>query len=253
MNILARKFVPLFIKYIKGHPQSDLVIPELQNWNFEEKSNSTASLLFNSIYRNLAKLTYEDELGKDLTGQMFSYWYYWQERLETLIMAGNSEWFDDVNTAYKEDLQDMIHQATTITIKELETQLGNNPEDWKWGRLHKASFTNPIRRFGFGKELLGAKSYSMDGSGETLHRARYNFNKPYEVDFMASLRMVADLSDDEKVMAIMAGGVTGRTFSKYMNNQLDDYFNGTIRYWWFSDQAIESHAQSKLEIVPLYR
>jgi penicillin amidase len=253
MNILARKFAPLFIKYLENHPKSDFIIKELQDWNFEEKSNSTASLLFNSIYRNLAKLTYQDELGEDLTNQMFSYWYYWQERLETLIISGDSEWFDDINTTEKEDLQNMIHQATTITMNELEEQLGNNPTDWKWGMLHKASFTNPIRRTGFGKSLLGAKSYSMNGSGETLHRARYNFNKPFEVDFMASLRMVADLNDDEKVMAIMAGGVTGRTFSKYMSNQLDDYFNGTIRYWWFSDKSIKSHSQSKLEIVPLSR
>jgi len=253
MNILARKFVPLFIKYLENHPKSDFIIKELQDWNFEEKSNSTASLLFNSIYRNLAKLTYQDELGTDLTNQMFSYWYYWQERLETLIVNGDSEWFDDVNTTGKEGLQDMIHQAATITMNELEEQLGNNPADWKWGMLHKASFTNPIRRSGFGKDFFGAKSFSMDGSGETLHRARFNFDKPFEVDFMASLRMVVDLNDDEKVMAIMAGGVTGRTFSKYMNNQLEDYFKGTIRYWWFSDKAIKTHSQSELEIVPLSR
>ena len=102
--------------------------------------------------------------------------------------------FDDVNTADKEDLQDMIHQATTITIKELETQLGNNPEDWKWGRLHKASFTNPIRRSGFGKELLGAKSYSMELQTQANQSSSW---------VVVTVKVVANVTQQVKIQPII--------------------------------------------------
>ena len=90
----------------------------------------------------------------------------------------------------------------------------------------------------------------MGGSGETLYRALYDFNNLDNVKYSAAMRMVADLGDNEKVAAVMHGGVTGRTFHPNLKNQLDAYHDGSKLYWWFSDKKIQEHKKSELLLVP---
>ena len=90
----------------------------------------------------------------------------------------------------------------------------------------------------------------MGGSGETLYRALYDFNNSDEIKYSAALRMVADLADGEKVVAVMHGGVTGRTFHPNFKDQIDTYHNGSKVYWWFSDKKIQEHKKSELTLIP---
>jgi len=66
----------------------------------------------------------------------------------------------------------------------------------------------------------------------------------------AALRMVADLADDEKVIAVLPGGVSGRAFTRNFVDQVDDYMSGEQNYWWFDDGLIDQHAQSVLTLLP---
>lgn len=90
----------------------------------------------------------------------------------------------------------------------------------------------------------------MGGSGETLYRGWYDFDTPYAVTHCASLRFVADMGDDEKLMAVLPGGVAGRTFHPHQKDLVDGFMDGSVQYWWFSDAAIKAHAQKTLTLVP---
>jgi len=168
-----------------------------------------------------------------------------------MIVAGNSRWFDIIATPdKKETLSELIQLAALKAKDELSNKLGNDINGWTWGKVHQLVYTNPIRRSGTGKKWLGGGSHPMGGSGETLYRGLYEFDKPGEIKIAAALRMVADLSDSEKVMAVINGGVTGRTFHPNFKNQIDIYHNGAKSYWWFSDKKIQEHKKSELTLVP---
>ena len=66
----------------------------------------------------------------------------------------------------------------------------------------------------------------MGGSGETLYRATYEFNEPFGVTVSASVRMVADLADEDKVLAVLPGGVAGRLFDPHYKDQIEAFMNG---------------------------
>ncbi len=111
-------------------------------------------------------------------------------------------------------------------------------------------FVSPIRRKGFGKRLLGGGSHPAPGSGETLYRGIYEFNYPYAIVASAALCMVADLSEADKVLAVLPGGVTGRVFHEHAKDQIKAYMNGEKVYWWFSDEAIKEHRRHTLLLNP---
>lgn len=62
--------------------------------------------------------------------------------------------------------------------------------------------------------------------------------------------MVSDLGDDEKILAVLPGGVSGRLFDPHVKDQIEPYMNGEKRYWWFSDQAIKEHGKYELVLQP---
>lgn len=127
---------------------------------------------------------------------------------------------------------------------------GIRAEKWQWGKLHTLELVNPIRRKGLGKTLLGTGPMPVGGSGETLYRGLYDFNTPFAVTHCASLRMVVDLSDRDKILAVLPGGVTGRTFDPHQRDQINAFMSGERRYWWFSDRAIDEHQTSKYVLNP---
>ena len=103
---------------------------------------------------------------------------------------------------------------------------------------------------GVGSAFLGGGAHPMDGSQETLYRASYDFNRPYDVTLSASLRMVADLGDNDKILAVLPGGVSGRQFTGHYRDQIKPFVNGEKRYWWFSDREIANHAKTEQKLVP---
>jgi penicillin amidase len=168
-----------------------------------------------------------------------------------MLLAGESPWFDDVSTpAFREARDDLLHRAGQEAIRELGPRYGGDPEGWRWGRMHRLTLVSPIRREGFAAALLGGGSHAMGGSQETLSRAAYDYNRPYDVSLSASLRMVMDLGDPDKVLAVLPGGVSGRLFDPHSKDQVEPFMNGEVRSWWFSDRKIRENARTIQLLLP---
>lgn len=251
LNLLAKRVAPLMAKALAADPATKGLANILAAWDFVDDKDAAAPLIFQALMRSFALKVYADELGEDLARRMLANWYFWQQRMEHMILAGDSPWFDDTRTAdVHEKASDLWVAAGKAVLAELGPALGNDVAAWRWGDVHRLTLVHPLRREGLGSGLLGGGSHEMGGSGETLYRAWYDFNKPYAINLSASLRMVADLGDPDKVLAVMPGGVTGRLFSPHMTDQIEDYMSGAKVYWWFSDQAITEHAASTQLLKP---
>lgn len=90
----------------------------------------------------------------------------------------------------------------------------------------------------------------MSGSGETLQRGIYEYHNPFSVKISASLRMVADLADTDKVMAVLSGGVSARLFHKHNKDQVEAFLKGDKIFWWFSDKMIQENSKYTLLLNP---
>jgi penicillin amidase len=252
MNILAKEIAPKMARVLLGNTDTQDMGKILSTWDFRDNPDNAAPTIFQAIYRNFAFLVFQDEMGENLAKTMLNNWYFWQERLGEMVYKGSSPWFDDINTDLVVETMDMLFLQAALNAKsELGSRLGKNPQNWHWGKVHRLEFVSPIRQKGFGKRLLGGGSYPAPGSGETLCRGRYNFNDPYKVTASAALRMVVDLGDDEKVLAVISGGVCGRLFHPHTKDQIKAFMNGDTVYWWFSDEAIKNHSKETLRLLPL--
>ena len=251
LNLMAKAIAPIMAETLTKHEETRTMGEILSQWDFHDDQNQAAPIIFQAVYRDFARLVFIDELGEDLTGTMLSNWYFWQERLQRMILNNNSSWFDDQNTAeVTESRDDLFYQAALNAVQDLSGRLGSIPGKWRWGKIHRIEYLNPIRQKGIGKGVLGGGSHPVSGSGETLRRNMYDFNRPFDVIISDSLRMVADLGDSEKVLAVLPGGVSGRTFHPHAKDQIDSFIKGEKEFWWFSDAAIRAHTETTLMLVP---
>jgi penicillin amidase len=223
----------------------------LMAWGVNDDTDQAGPTIFQTVYRHFAMAVFEDELSAEKAMILLGSWYFWQERLQQMVLKGESPFFDDTRTPEKtETMADLFIRAADQARQELEPVLGKDPVQWLWGRVHFLELVNPLARSGRAKPLLGTGPMPMGGSGETLYRGWYDYDTPYEVTHCASLRLVADLGDPEKLMAVLPGGVAGRTFHPRQKDQVKDFMEGAVRYWWFSDAAIEKNAKKVLTLVP---
>jgi len=250
-NLMAEALVPRMTAALAAHADTRAMGDILSGWNYQDDVDLVAPTIFHTIYGHWATRVFQDELGEALTHSMLATWYFWQERFQSMVELNQSPWFDDVRTAdTRETLADMLYLAAQDARRDLTNRFGKDMTRWQWGRAHTIEYVSPIRRSGFGKGLLGGGTHPAAGSGETLHRGQYDFNRPFDVSFSAALRMVADLSDPDKVLAVIPGGISGRVFHPHSQDQIDAFVSGEKQYWWFSDEAIAAHTRSELILRP---
>jgi penicillin amidase len=243
MNLMAKQIAPIMAKALLAYRDTESMGRILQNWDYRDAPDQAAPAVFQAVYRQFFFDVYQAELGAPLAQALINNPYFWQESLQRMVIAGKSPWF-------KKNRDDLFHRAALKAYEELSPRYGMDPGTWTWGSMHHLKLVSPLRREGFGSGLLGGGSHAMGGSQETLLRSIFDYNKPFDVTVSASLRMVADLGDPDKVLAVLPGGASGRQFDPHHKDQIKPFMSGEIRYWWFSDKKIREHAQEKMLLVP---
>lgn len=251
LNLLAKKITPIMVKVLMQHEDTKDLGRILGAWDFHDDADMVGPTIFHALFDKFAWLVFRDELGDDLTRTMLGQWTYWQARFEKMVLEDDSLWFDNVETKnLRETRDELIYKAALEAQEEIGSKLGDDPAKWQWGKLHRIEFVSPIRREGFGKNVVGGGSYPFSGSVDTLNRGMYDLVKPFDVTVSASLRMVADLGDEEKILAVLPGGVSGRLLDPHTKDQIPSFVNGEKMYWWFSDRAIKAHTKTTLTLTP---
>ncbi len=251
VNLKARCIAPIMSQALIKNEPTRMLGEILATWDAEDHPDQPAPTLFHCIWNEFARQVFGDELGPEVTHAMLSNTYFWEERLVKMAEEGDAAWFDDVSTTEIRETRDMLFQYAAEAVKaHLEKEMDLDPHNWIWGRYHQYEFISPLARTGLLKPLLGAGRHSAAGSGDTLNRSKSAYDQVSEVAFMASLRMVVDLGDSDKVLAVLPGGVTGRQFHRHFSDQIAPFLQGEEVYWYFSNAAIGKHTKHTLTLAP---
>ncbi|MDH5254279.1 MAG: penicillin acylase family protein [Gammaproteobacteria bacterium] len=249
-NMMAANIAPLMSAALTAHPDTREAGAVLAAWDHTDAPGAAAPAIFQSVYRHFARRVLEDDLGEDLAARYLGSYYLWHERLALLLEEPDSDWFDDRRTPGRETRDELFHRAGQDALAELRPVLGDDVRGWEWGKVHTVTFFSPLVPGAAAAGILGGGVHPKEGSGETLNRATFKFDKPYAATSIASMRVVADLGDRDRIMAVLTGGASGRQFDPHLKDQTQAWLDGEPRYWWFSDAAIAEHAESELTLIP---
>jgi penicillin amidase len=250
-NTLAEKLAPLMARWLRASPETESLAAILDTWDYRDASDSVGATVFHVVYENLVPLVYGDDMSASLHQQFMRSRYFWQQRLDDALLRGSSPWFDDQSTPETEQAADLVLRAGRAASEQLTESFGADSGNWQWGKATRMTFVSPLRKSGWGRDLLGGGEYAGRGSHETINRGAYLTDSfPYQTAYIASARLVMDFADDEKVMAVIPAGPTARQGHPLRTSQLQTYVAGQWLPWWRSEEKIAEHAQHTLRLLP---
>ncbi|MBN1670396.1 MAG: penicillin acylase family protein [Kiritimatiellae bacterium] len=251
VNPDARRMVPPIAAALLAREQTREMGAILSKWDFREDPEQVAPTLFHALYGALVRDRFTEHFGEKATKTMLGVPYFWHDAVVRMVTDDTSPWFGKTKTEeVKAAMAESFRQAAVSAAADLRERFGASPKAWHWGKAHQIEFVHPFGLTGMRKKLFGGGRHPERGSAGTLCRAGYALDKPFNVTYGASLRMVADLGDDDKVLAVLPGGVCGRVLHRHSKDQIKPFLQGKKMYWWLSDEAIQKHTRSTLRLNP---
>ncbi len=129
-------------------------------------------------------------------------------------------------------------------------EMGPEPEEWRWGDIHRARFAHPLGRMPGLEPLFVAADHALGGNEQTVNNAGYEGEGPFRVYVVPSWRAVYDLSDLDASAGILPTGQSGNPASHYWNDQADLWAAGALRPLPFSRAAVDAAATERLALLP---
>jgi penicillin G amidase len=125
------------------------------------------------------------------------------------------------------DLSEVARCAFERAIEQCQQAMGNNPADWRWGRLHTLTVTHRL-----GDRLLG-RALSLgpvpaSGGLETVNRGDFA-GTSFRMMVGPSLRMVVSTGDPDAAGTVLPGGQAGERLSLHYDDQLPLFLAGRLK------------------------
>lgn len=241
---------------LAGLKFSDPALSEARDWllmwgRFSGEESAGAAL-FNGFIMRLMKNTFQPKLegiAKSDGGDK----ELWAVTL--LMQKPDDPWWDDPATQEKRETRDdVLVRSFREGYAATEAALGKDRSQWKWGTLHKATFvSNPLGASGIKpiESLVNRGPVAAGGSTECVNNNMwYASNDNFSVRLIPSMRMIADLGDFDKSVAVNSTGNSGHPGSTGYGDQILPWAQVQYHPMLWSRPRVEAGASHRLFLNP---
>ena len=230
------------------------VEPFLREWEGSHLAEEVApTLYYRWMYRTIQAAMYDEFLqaaGPEDAQDKFVSWHQTivsENAFPKLLANPQSLWWDNVATSEVETASDIVAQALTSAREDLKKALGENPETWKYGRLHTVVHPHAMTDAPLVGDLLNVGPFELPAAKDAL--CKYEFKLKEEVNYDVfsgpSMRIGLDFADVASSESILPTGQSGNVFSPFYDNQAELYHAGEFRKQRMDRTDIESVMTSR--------
>ncbi|NMO13492.1 penicillin acylase family protein [Pyxidicoccus fallax] len=231
----------------------------LAEWDLRFEVDSVGATIFQAWYIHVLRALLRHKLQPKLAQRYLESDY---ERHGSMHMPlvielmgkPDDAWWDDPATPERETRDDILRRTLGEALRWLGEHHGQDPKGWAWGNVHTVTYQHmtlggpaspgPLRRLANTRTLPArGDNYSVDG-------ASFLWHQPFKVVHGTALRMIVDLGDLSKSVAIHAPGQSEHLYHPHRDDLLE--LNSQVRYHplLHTRQAVEAHVRNTLTLQP---
>ncbi len=212
---------------MKKHPEAERskaksLLACIEKFDGTMDANASGPACFALFEAAMARLTFMDELGGEHAAQ-------WQAltaasglsysaQQDHLLGRENSPFWDDINTAKKEQKADIIVNSLIAAYEFGASTMGRTIKKWVWGDIHTyhwqsaatqmAPYLEPIQQkvVEWMSDYLDRGPYPAGGDKNTINVAGHTTGVNYDVWDIPAMRLIVDFSQDEPLYIINSDG-----------------------------------------------
>jgi len=247
-DLSAEVLVPLLLQLQSTDENVMKAQTLLRDWDYQTSMDSSPAMLFAAFWKNLLKMTYTDQLPDFYPPKGNSNW---MEITRQLIKDPNDPWWDDISTQEVERRDDILAEALSTAVDELEKSLGKDPTKWAWGDLHTLTFYNQVmNNFPLINKLFNRGPFRTSGGSSIVNATGWNANQSYQVTWLPSMRMIVDMSNLQNSLLIHTTGESGHAYHPHYIDMADLWRNIQYQPMHWDQDVIENVAEEHLRLVP---
>ncbi|MGW0906856.1 penicillin acylase family protein [Streptomyces sp. NPDC002853] len=260
----------------------------LEGWDYTQDPDSAAAAYFNSVWRNILKLSIGNKLPKELRvkGQCLNVEpagntgpadeaepvrecgqrdaesaqpdggdrYY--EVIRTIMDDQDNDWWQSPKTRTDNATKtrdQLFGRAMEDARWDLTAKLGKDVDTWSWGRLHRLTLKNQtlgVEGPGWLQFMLNRGPFKLGGGEAAVNATGWNAAGGYGVQWVPSMRMVVNLDDLDKSKWINLTGASGHAYSAHYTDQTSKWVKGELLPWVYSDDAVKKSTNDTLVLRP---
>ena len=208
----------------------------LQQWDGRLGPESVGGAVYQVLLVRLAWAILEPALGSkclyDVLGlgphpyliPLNEFQGYWTTTLLRLLANSESSWLPPDGARRRQ----LVERCLAETTAELRRRLGDDPEQWQWGCLHRVCFEHALGVQTPLDLVFNQGPFPIGGDGDTVAQTSIRPDRPYHNNAVTiSSRHIIDLGDLSRSQAMLAPGQSGQLGSPYYGNLIRPWLEGT--------------------------
>jgi len=189
-------------------------------WDGDCSEQSVAASIFHVFHHRLLVNLLSPDLGEQLFAAYVEILNQCIVPTDRIFSNPQSPWFGARSRAQSVD------RALREACAELEAALGDDMEDWHWGKIHRLEMNHALGRLSFLKPLLGIGPLAASGDGMTLDLGFYRHSNPYTQTVGPSLRFIVEFDNEPRSHFVLSSGQSGHPSSRHYRDQTEQWRNG---------------------------
>lgn len=184
----------------------------------------SSPLIFQAWYRQLAKAVFEGAMSKDLFEQLYKNNYPLNHALDRLLLREpDSLW-------WRGERDTIVTSAFKNAIEEIATFQGRVFEQWRLDHMHHVQLKHELgKAVPLLARLFNTQAAPWGGAATTVGRARYRYDRAYDVTSAATVRVVGEMkSPAPEMRAVIPGGQSGHPLSPHYCDQFHPWLEGQL-------------------------
>ncbi|RME84006.1 MAG: penicillin acylase family protein [Caldilineae bacterium] len=246
-NLFARDIIPYLRDLPLDRPKVAQARDRLLTWDLQEDMDSPEAAFFESFWYVLPDAIFADELDDMVRRD--------KELIRRLFAQPDSHWWDDINTPEAETRDEILIAALNDAYDLLVQRAGKDPDKWRWGALHTATFRNEtLGNSGIGliESIFNRGPFETSGGRDIVNATGFSNDRKrlFQVTSLPSMRMIVDLGDFGRSLTTNTTGQSGHPYHKHYDDQIDQW--RFIRYapmYWDRGQ-VEANSEATLILKP---
>ena len=250
LSLPATLLTALLIGVEPRTSRQERAIDVLRGWNGDVAADSAAAAIYEVWCAAIAREVLLPRLGEEL----FDHYYakrastnpFRSEVLARLVADASPDWFGAEGLEARDD---RLRTALDATLDELERELGDDVDAWRWGAFHHARFRGPIAITPELAELFTGADVEVGGDEQTVLASSFLPGESWRAQVVPSWRQIVDLSDPDAARGVLPTGQSGNPESQHWNDQAELWTGGRNHPMPFTRAAVEREAESRLRLL----
>lgn len=246
VNVAARAVLAELADFQPAGAVTGRATALLRDWDCDETTNSAAAALFQIWFRRHLRPAL---LRRAATGLVA------ESQADDLVrrLMPDETLASDVRTdlallqLFRGSLDELFEQTLESAVAEVSGLLGDDPSTWRWGDLHHAAPAHPLAP-ALDKPWTQLPRRDRPGSGDTVCSTAYGSN--FAQTSGASFRIVVDVGDWDRSVAINSPGQSGRPDDEHWDDLYSTWTADQTFPLYYSRAAVESHTNYRFRLVP---